>query len=648
MKRIYTLAAIALICHSAFCQNNVGIGTNTPDASAKLDISSTNMGMLIPRVSLSNVSTWGLASGTGTTGMMVYNTNAAVTGGSGAGFYFWTGTWTKIVAGTTAKLSNGKVWIGNASNDPDEQSLSGDVAISNTGVATIQDNAVDGTDIALGSDTNGDIMYYNGTDWVRLAAGTSGQILRTNGAAAPSWVNGTTIIKAQNGVNIQTAAPNASAADPYVELGGTLVRATTITQGSNLFTIANNGTANTTINLSSTGDFDVQDNGTSALFVRDDGNVGMGTVAPGFKLHVVGDVHPEGRLIVQNSVDGGSTRGIRMWSAGDANWGIYMGQSGAGRSMAAGTAVAGAGFTQHAIRFRVNNSASQGFVFENSGEQLLYSVRASDGMAYHSGNVGIGTQAPGYQLTLGAGGTVFGVENTANFAAKNSAGTYETYFWPRWSDNVMYMNYGSAGLNLRNNSSATAMFIDPDLSVDVRRGVLFNCDDCGSTTTIDGNANWGDLVIQGRVLSTNSNLHLSPPGGSRVVVNSTYRSAGGASGTTGIDIQDGGIRMNKNYLYYQNYRYCNCFGAGSGSANLGAWDFCAVAHVGFKNNQSTADEDDDVQCGVYPSTYGVGEQSYYNNTYSHAYNSRPTWYMYYEAYEDSNGVTCAANCINFD
>jgi hypothetical protein len=34
----------------------------------------------------------------------------------------------------------------------------------------------------------GDLVYFNGTNWVRLAAGTSGQFLKTNGAAAnPAW-----------------------------------------------------------------------------------------------------------------------------------------------------------------------------------------------------------------------------------------------------------------------------------------------------------------------------------------------------------------------------------------------------------------------------------------------------------------------------
>jgi hypothetical protein len=32
-------------------------------------------------------------------------------------------------------------------------------------------------------------MYYNGTDYVRLAIGTAGQVFQTNGSTAPSWVS---------------------------------------------------------------------------------------------------------------------------------------------------------------------------------------------------------------------------------------------------------------------------------------------------------------------------------------------------------------------------------------------------------------------------------------------------------------------------
>ncbi len=53
---------------------------------------------------------------------------------------------------------------------------------------TIADNSVDGTDIALGSDTEGDVMYYDGTNWVRLGIGTPGEVLEVNaGGTAPEW-----------------------------------------------------------------------------------------------------------------------------------------------------------------------------------------------------------------------------------------------------------------------------------------------------------------------------------------------------------------------------------------------------------------------------------------------------------------------------
>ena len=55
--------------------------------------------------------------------------------------------------------------------------------------AKIKDDAVTGAKIALGSDAEGDIMYYNGTDWVRLPKGAGSQTLKMNaGATAPEWV----------------------------------------------------------------------------------------------------------------------------------------------------------------------------------------------------------------------------------------------------------------------------------------------------------------------------------------------------------------------------------------------------------------------------------------------------------------------------
>ncbi|HRS54674.1 MAG TPA: hypothetical protein P5250_08200 [Bacteroidales bacterium] len=75
---------------------NVGIGTSAPDASAKLDIKSTDKGILIPRVSLISVTDVTTVTSPAIS-LLVYNTNDAIINGNGVGFYYWNGsTWVKI------------------------------------------------------------------------------------------------------------------------------------------------------------------------------------------------------------------------------------------------------------------------------------------------------------------------------------------------------------------------------------------------------------------------------------------------------------------------------------------------------------------------------------------------------------------------
>jgi hypothetical protein len=90
MKKI-TLILIVLFTQFAFSQ--VGVNTTTPDPSSMLDISAANKGVLVPRVSLNNVTTTQLdGTNTAATGLLIWNTNATTTGGNGVGFYFFNGT----------------------------------------------------------------------------------------------------------------------------------------------------------------------------------------------------------------------------------------------------------------------------------------------------------------------------------------------------------------------------------------------------------------------------------------------------------------------------------------------------------------------------------------------------------------------------
>ena len=52
----------------------------------------------------------------------------------------------------------------------------------------LPDNTVDGGNLAMGSDAAGDILYYNGTDYIRLAKGTDGQILKL-ASGVPTWAD---------------------------------------------------------------------------------------------------------------------------------------------------------------------------------------------------------------------------------------------------------------------------------------------------------------------------------------------------------------------------------------------------------------------------------------------------------------------------
>lgn len=80
---------------------NVGIGTTAPDASARLDVTSTNQGFLPPRIALTakNVAT---PVATPATGLMVYNTATAGTAPNNVtpGYYYWDGTrWNRFIDG---------------------------------------------------------------------------------------------------------------------------------------------------------------------------------------------------------------------------------------------------------------------------------------------------------------------------------------------------------------------------------------------------------------------------------------------------------------------------------------------------------------------------------------------------------------------
>jgi hypothetical protein len=86
-----------------------GIGTTTPNAAAKLDVTATNKGFLPPRVALTAANVFAPITGlSGATelataaGLLVYNTNTAGSAPNNVvpGYYYWNGTaWIQIAGG---------------------------------------------------------------------------------------------------------------------------------------------------------------------------------------------------------------------------------------------------------------------------------------------------------------------------------------------------------------------------------------------------------------------------------------------------------------------------------------------------------------------------------------------------------------------
>lgn len=105
-KLLFKASAALLLMANAvnFYAQNVSISATgvAPDVSAGLDVNFTDRGLLVPRVSIGNTGVFGLTGGSGTTSMLVYNTNAGIggTGAMGAGYYYWNGTrWVKLLTG---------------------------------------------------------------------------------------------------------------------------------------------------------------------------------------------------------------------------------------------------------------------------------------------------------------------------------------------------------------------------------------------------------------------------------------------------------------------------------------------------------------------------------------------------------------------
>ena len=93
------VAAVLLSATTLFAQVKIGDNPTTINAGSVLELESTNKALLLPRIALTNTTTWAPLLGTPAAGMHLYNTNVAITGTvaypttpAQIGEYYWDGT----------------------------------------------------------------------------------------------------------------------------------------------------------------------------------------------------------------------------------------------------------------------------------------------------------------------------------------------------------------------------------------------------------------------------------------------------------------------------------------------------------------------------------------------------------------------------
>lgn len=107
MRKGIVVLVLCLVFLSGKAQT--GIGTTTPDASAKLDVSATNKGFLPPRIALTATNAASPVTSPAT-GLLVYNTATTGTAPNNVapGYYYWNGSaWVAILGNITTSSISG-------------------------------------------------------------------------------------------------------------------------------------------------------------------------------------------------------------------------------------------------------------------------------------------------------------------------------------------------------------------------------------------------------------------------------------------------------------------------------------------------------------------------------------------------------------
>jgi hypothetical protein len=180
MKKLLCTYVAAFIVFVA-CSQSVGVGTAVPHSSARLDVQSTDKGMLVPRIALTAANVAAPVTSPADA-LLLYNTATSGTGENAVspGFYYWSAAQSKWISLRTSDVNSSSPGFGNW-GDCSVKNVSGyDPVVADDGVngdlfgrsVAISGNwAIVGAsndDIGANADQGSAyLFFFNGVSWVQ-------------------------------------------------------------------------------------------------------------------------------------------------------------------------------------------------------------------------------------------------------------------------------------------------------------------------------------------------------------------------------------------------------------------------------------------------------------------------------------------------
>ena len=400
--------------------------------------------------------------------------------------------------------------------------FSGTTAISQSSTLIVDQNTSGGisvlspdaynADITLGSpaDAEGAVVRWNGSN-NRMSIGSAtsgGQLALMSG----NFIEAMRVNSSGN-VGIGTTGPTQKLHISDSVVGGTSLILQNTDTGGNAWRIISHGSGNT----GGAGHLSFWNGTTGSIFLKSDGNVGIGTTIPGKKLDVQGEINTSGGLCIANDCKTNWSQISNASGWTDSGAIVYLTDS---------TDEIGVGTASVDTSYKITTSG--GGIKAESGSQPAgyFDSSTGYGLIVNSGNVGIGTTGPATNLDVrGSGGSSWKPILTSKKLSANGGVELGIF-----SDEGMIRMYDS--------SDTTE---DVQISAHPSFSTYFNSGNVGIGTASPG----AKLDIGTPAVGVSSLLVSGEDGNRKLQINSTnfVASVGGSSGAFYVNNYNNGASL---------------------------------------------------------------------------------------------------------